>query len=712
MNLCYSTSKNISENKLDIFPNNIVNKHIIYPDLTGNRKTEGGLRTKNKYKHSIKNKPLITIITVVYNGEEFLEKSILSVLNQIYDNIEYIIIDGGSSDSTLSIIKKYEDYIDYYISEPDEGIYYAMNKGLTLASGDYIAILNSDDFYYDFAVKSSVDVILSSNADIIAADADIINEYENIIRIQKASKFDDVAFLVGSPACHQTMFIEKNIYNKTGYYDTSFKIAADTDLIFKIIDLSPKYELIKYSTVAFTSGGASSNLSDTNREHAEVMSKRLKGMTIKELDSLSKFVANWVGEYDFSFVYHLILKHNFTDNQKKILYRRVLEEEPKKYVEIFKLKENNEYSTIKNIELNKIKTNSNCVVNKYITYPEKTKNRKSEGGLRCQNKYKHALENKPLVTIITTVYNGEAFLERAILSVLNQTYDNIEYIIIDEGQSDSTLSIIKKYENYIDYYVSEPNEGEYDAINKSLSLASGDYITILNNDDFYFTNSIEECVSKVLIDNKIDYIVSGSIKIDDDYIIKEKYIPIKKTESSIFDYNIATKEIYFIKSSCYNSIACSYDLTYKLASDYKFKAELIASKFKYFISDSPLLFSNGYALDEKIKESYLEEVYSIAMKNNNMYSKDDIKDLITTVSENNVINNFEEKLIRMNIKYNITPSLYYELLCVHYKKLLSNGASDKNKKQYISLKDKIFSITKTRRFSVLYILGIKISLKK
>ena len=129
----------------------------------------------------------------------------------------------------------------------------------------------------------------------------------------------------------------------------------------------------------------------------------------------------------------------------------------------------------------------------------------------------------------------------------------------------------------------------------------------------------------------------------------------------------------------------------------------------YFID---IAFEVVQGLDEKIKESYLEEVYSIAMKNNNMYSKDDIKDLITTVSENNVINNFEEKLIRMNIKYNITPSLYYELLCVHYKKLLSNGASDKNKKQYISLKDKIFSITKTRRFSVLYILGIKISLKK
>ena len=704
----YSTSQNTSSN---MSKTTITNKHIKYPNLTNNRKAEGGLRCRNKYKQGLKNKSLVTIITVVYNGEHFLERTILSVLNQTYDNIEYIIIDGGSTDSTLSIIKKYEDYIDYYVSEPDGGIYYAMNKGLSLASGDYIAILNSDDFYYDFAVKSSVDALLSSDADIIAANADIVDEYENINRVYKANNFDEIVFLGADPACHQTMFIKKNIYNEIGYYDTSFRIAADTDLIFKIIDLSPKYKLIKYSTVAFTEGGTSYNLKDANREHAEVMSKRLKGMTIKELDGLSKFVVNWIGEYDFNFVYPLILKHNFTDNQKKILYRRALEEDPKKWEEVFRLKENSEYSTIKNIEISKIKINSNGIVNKYIIYPDVTNNRKAEGGLRCKNKYKHRAENKPLVTIIMTSYNGEKFLERSILSVLNQTYENIEYIIIDGASTDSTLSIIKKYENYIDYYISEPHDGIYEAINKGLTLASGDYITILNSYDFYFTNSIEECVSNVLVDNKIDYIISGSIKIDDNSIIKEKYIPTKRTESSVFNYNIATKEIYFIKSSCYNSIGY-YDLAYKLASDYKFKLELIASNLKYFISESPLLSTNSDFLNENTKDSYLEEVYNIAMKNNKIYSKYDIKDLITTVSESRFINNFEYKLDRINIKYNITPSLYNELLCIHYKKLLSYGTSDKNKKQAIPLKEKIFSIKKTRRFNIIYILGIKISLKK
>jgi len=209
------------------------------------------------------------------------------------------------------------------------------------------------------------------------------------------------------------------------------------------------------------------------------------------------------------------------------------------------------------------------------------------------------------------------FLERSILSVLNQTYDNIEYIIIDGGSNDSTLDIIKKYEDYIDYYVSEPDGGIYYALNKGLCLASGDYITILNSDDFYFTNSIEECVSKVL-NNAIDYIVSGSIKINDDYSIKEKYIPTKKTESSIFNYNIATKEVWFIKSSCYNSVGY-YDVSYKLASDYKFKTELFPNNFKYLISDSPLLSTNNDILNKYTKTDYLEEVYSVAMNINNIY---------------------------------------------------------------------------------------------
>lgn len=116
------------------------------------RQGEGGLRTKGYFKKSYKDKPLVSIITVVLNGEKYLEETILSVLNQTYDNVEYIIIDGGSTDGTLDIIKKYEHAIDYWVSERDRGIYDTMNKGITVASGEWIELLNAGDFYESGAI--------------------------------------------------------------------------------------------------------------------------------------------------------------------------------------------------------------------------------------------------------------------------------------------------------------------------------------------------------------------------------------------------------------------------------------------------------------------------------------------------------------------------------------------------------------------------------
>ena len=125
-------------------------------------------------------KPKISIITVVYNSVSTIEKSIISVLDQNYDNLEYIIIDGGSTDGTINIVNKYKDEIDYFVSEKDGGIYDAMNKGLIQASGDMVAFLNSDDWYEaDSLLKVSNAVINNPSAMLVCGQVRVVQEKGN-----------------------------------------------------------------------------------------------------------------------------------------------------------------------------------------------------------------------------------------------------------------------------------------------------------------------------------------------------------------------------------------------------------------------------------------------------------------------------------------------------------------------------------------------------
>lgn len=182
-------------------------------------------------------KPLISIITVVLNNRDFLERTILSVINQTYDNIEYIVIDGGSMDGSLDVIKKYEDKIDYWLSEPDKGLYDAMNKGIRRAEGDWVLILNSDDYYVDNrAIEKAVGYLDSSGKNFYYFT--MIHElpdgtrktYKHPINWLNRFKLYYSAYIP-----HMTLFVTKKQYQDIGLYDINFKIAADHDLILRLL---------------------------------------------------------------------------------------------------------------------------------------------------------------------------------------------------------------------------------------------------------------------------------------------------------------------------------------------------------------------------------------------------------------------------------------------------------------------------------------------
>ena len=178
----------------------------------------------------------ISVITVCYNSALTLEQTIQSVLSQNYADKEYIIIDGASTDGSIEIINKYKDQIQYFVSEPDGGIYEAMNKGISASTGDVIGILNSDDLYKNANILQQISDRFSENVDAVCTDVEIFRGHpENVVRYYSCTKWKPWMFRVGHQPPHPGFFVRKNCYNKFGIFDTSYKIAADFDLLFRLI---------------------------------------------------------------------------------------------------------------------------------------------------------------------------------------------------------------------------------------------------------------------------------------------------------------------------------------------------------------------------------------------------------------------------------------------------------------------------------------------
>jgi len=192
-------------------------------------KMEGGLRLKGYIKNGSSENPLISVITVVFNGEKYLEKTIQSVLGQTHGNIEYIIIDGGSADKTLDIIKKYEYAIDYWVSEPDKGIYDAMNKGVLLAGGEWINFMNSGDVFYESGSIKALSGYFREKESLIYGD--VLISYVNFVKKIYAKSVSSL--WKGMICCHQSIFARKQILFKLGFNE-EYKMAADYDFLCRV----------------------------------------------------------------------------------------------------------------------------------------------------------------------------------------------------------------------------------------------------------------------------------------------------------------------------------------------------------------------------------------------------------------------------------------------------------------------------------------------
>lgn len=207
----------------------------------------------------------VSIITVCLNSEKTIEITIKSVIDQTYPNIEYIIIDGGSTDKTVDVIKKYENRIAKWISEPDNGIYDAMNEGIVHSTGDILYFLNAGDYLYNNRIiEKIVDRFADDSIVAVYGNVEVVNDHKkkNIIRGCKVTHNN----LLYRRLCHQALFVRRFLFDEVGLFSPSFKLSADHEFIVKSIKKYPDDFLYINEIIAkYSDGGMSCKMMEKTK---------------------------------------------------------------------------------------------------------------------------------------------------------------------------------------------------------------------------------------------------------------------------------------------------------------------------------------------------------------------------------------------------------------------------------------------------------------
>jgi glycosyltransferase involved in cell wall biosynthesis len=238
----------------------------------------------------------ISIITVVYNSSATIKDAIQSVLSQTYGNIEYIIVDGASTDGTVDIVRSYGNKIAKFVSEPDKGIYDAMNKGIAMATGDVVGILNSDDFYAnDRVIEQVMQVMSQPGTDCCYADLVYVDREntDKVVRYWKSCDYRPFLFERGWMPAHPTFFVRRCVYQKYGVFDLNVSIGTDHELLFRFLYKHRiKSVYIPQVLVKMRTGGFSNNsLKNVVRQNqAIIQTLKKNGVKVSPLLFLYKVI--------------------------------------------------------------------------------------------------------------------------------------------------------------------------------------------------------------------------------------------------------------------------------------------------------------------------------------------------------------------------------------------------------------------------------------
>lgn len=253
----YSTTRLLMTQRPEIVnkPEDKFETILFLPSGEG-RQGEGGLRTRGYFKQSYEDKPLVSIVTVVFNGEKYLEETIQSAINQTYNNVEYIIIDGGSTDGTLDIIRKYENKIAYWVSERDRGISDAFNKGVLASKGDYLYFLGSDDYFLSAdALERVIDGINTDKDILVCGDIVRVDMDGKPFSKTNVASFKKRDLLFRMPLPHQGLFMNRRFFDRYGLFDVNNKFSMDYELLLRAYDKFPSVLIKDIEVAAWRDGG-------------------------------------------------------------------------------------------------------------------------------------------------------------------------------------------------------------------------------------------------------------------------------------------------------------------------------------------------------------------------------------------------------------------------------------------------------------------------
>ena len=247
---------------------------------------------------------LVSIITVTLNSKSVLSDCLDSVANQSHNNIEHIVIDGGSTDGTLTLLNSRRKNLAIVISEPDNGIYDAMNKGVALAKGEIVGILNSDDFYANDQVISNIIKMFTKDPSLEACYADLIyvDRYKTskIIRYFKSSKFKQGLFSKGWSPPHPTFFVRRSVYEKFGLFNLNYRIASDIDLMIRFLEIHKiKTKYVPEIWVKMRMGGTTNkSLKNIYKQNREILkSLKKQGLYVNTLGFLINKILNRLSQF-------------------------------------------------------------------------------------------------------------------------------------------------------------------------------------------------------------------------------------------------------------------------------------------------------------------------------------------------------------------------------------------------------------------------------